>query len=158
MKRRSVLALALLLAGCGGKVIEDNYAGPTAILRDSYANFRKGGVFTPDSVQVFAVSHVDGKFVENGSLKTGYASVGSVYGLGLKPKSFERRVPVKTMKVRIMGVIHYTGPKEPSTRVQREVTFHPAAGQTYIVRGNMDESSSEASVWIETANGKRVTE
>lgn len=158
MMRGIILAFVLLLAGCGGKVLKDDYAGPTAILRDSYANQRKGGVFTPDSVQVFAASHVDGKFVENGSLKTGYASVGSVYGFGLKPKSFERRVPVKAMKVRLMGVIHYTGPREPSTRVQRDVTFHPAAGQTYIVRGRIDESSSDSSVWIETMSGKRVTE
>jgi len=157
MIRWIVLAIALLLAGCGGKVIADDYAGPTAIVRDSYANHRKGDFFTTGAVQVFALSHVDGRFVENGSLKTGYASIGSVYGLGLKPKAFERRVPAKAMKVKIMGVIHYTG-REPSIRVQHEVQFHPVAGQTYIVRGSIDESSSDSSVWIETAGGKRVTE
>lgn len=155
MNRRAVIACLLLLSGCGGKVLEDDYAGPTAILRDSYGNHVEGGIFTPESIDVFAVSHVDGKFIENASIKTGYASVGSVYGTGLKPQRFERRVPIKTMTVTLFGVRHYTGPIEAKTRAQRKVQFRPVAGEIYVVRGRIADGDS-STIWIETAGGKRV--
>jgi hypothetical protein len=156
MKRRELIVCMLLLSGCGGKVLKDDYMGPTAVLRDSYGNHVEGGIFTPESIDVFALSHVDGKFVENASIKTGYASVGSVYGTGLKPQHFERRVPVKDMRIAIMGVRHYTGPREASIRIRREMQFRPVAGEVYVVRGKLGRSGSDSSLWIETAGGQRV--
>jgi hypothetical protein len=118
MKRRVVLVCALLLAGCV-KTLPDNYSGPTAVVKDSYANFVKGGFFRHEKVDLFVMQTMDGNLIDNGQLATGRASLKSSLGFALKPEAYERRVPIRPMTITLAAIIsyaaggQYSGSREP---------------------------------------------
>jgi len=150
--------MLLLLAGCAAKLVPDDYAGPTAVVRDSFSNYVTGGFLKSDKAHFFVMTKVDGKKIEEALTWTAMMSDGM--GSAMKPQSHERRVPIKPMKVELLGVIYYPAPistlLNPTYETRRTVQFHPVAGETYVVRGRLGESGS--SVWIETAGGRRVTQ
>lgn len=158
MRRRVLLFVCvLLLSGCAAKLVPDDYAGPTAMVRDSNANAVNGGLFKSDHVEIYAMTAVDGKGIPNAFGSTSSASEG--LGMGMRVKNEERRVLIKPMKVTLFAIVFY--PAEISAlfnktyETRKTVNFHPDAGQTYVVRGKLGDSGSD--VWIETAGGKRVT-
>lgn len=159
MKRRLLVIFgALLLAGCATKLVSDDYAGPTAVVKDSYADYEKGGVFKSDKAKFFVMTKADGKKIEEALTWTAMISDGM--GSSMRPQNHQRRVPIKPMKVELLGVVYYPAPITQLTNktfeTRRTVSFSPVAGQTYVVRGRLGESGSD--VWIETAGGKRVTQ
>jgi hypothetical protein len=158
MIRWVVLLCALVLAGCATKLVEDDFKGPTAIVRDSHANFIDGGLLGADRADFFVMSKVDGKRIDNALQQTAIMNDGA--GFSLKPYSYERRVPIKSLQVTLFGVIHYAAPiaelLNKTYPVERTVRFTPDAGETYVVRGKLGPNGSK--VWIETAGGQRVTD
>jgi hypothetical protein len=158
MIRWIAVLCALVLAGCAAKLVEDDYKGPTAVVKDSYANFADGGLLGADRADFFVMSKVDGKRIDNALQRTAIMNDGA--GFSLKPYSYERRVPINSMQVTLFGVIHYAAPiaelLNKTYPVERTVQFTPVAGETYVVRGKLGPNGSK--VWIETAEGQRVTE
>lgn len=161
MKRRLLLGCicaAVLLAGCAAKLVPDDYAGSTAVVKDSYSNYVKGGFLKSDKADFFVMTKADGKKIEEALTWTAMMSDGM--GSSMRPQNHQRRVPIKPMKVDLLGVVYYPAPitslTNPTYETRRTVSFHPKAGETYVVRGKLGEAGS--SVWIETASGQRVTQ
>lgn len=158
MKFRILFVCALLLAGCAAKLVPDDFAGPTAVVKDSNANYVKGGFFKSDKAEIFSMMKVDGKPIDNALSRTAIYSDGMGFGMSLQ--NHERRVPIKPMKVELLGLVYYPAPisslLNPTYETRRTVQFRPVAGQTYVVRGRLGKSGS--SVWIETAGGQKVTQ
>lgn len=157
MKLQVILVCALLLAGCAAKLVPDDFTGPTAMVKDSNANFVSGGFFKSDKAEIYSMTAVDGKGIPNAFSSTSSASEG--LGMGMRLKNEARRVPIKSMKVTLFALLYYPAPISTlfnkTYQTRKTVSFQPAAGQTYIVRGKLGESGSD--VWIETASGQRVT-
>lgn len=157
MKSLISLAAALFLMGCASNPLPDDYAGQTATVKDSHANYVEPDGMKPEHVELFAMTHADGKLIKNTRNNTIAAtqtnSAGRLIIVGA-----ERKVPIRPLKVELVGQIHSSGPLfAPSTgQTQRTVSFTPVAGETYVVRGRLAETASD--VWIETAGGKRVTQ
>jgi hypothetical protein len=128
------------------------------VVKDSNANFVRGGFFKSDKAEIFSMVKVDGKPIDNAFSRTAAYSEGM--GLGMSVQNDERRVPVKPMKVELLGLVYYPAPIStmfnPTYETRQTVQFQPMAGQTYVVRGRLGKSGS--SVWIETAGGQRVTQ
>ncbi|WP_162918390.1 hypothetical protein [Taklimakanibacter deserti] len=153
--------MLLLLAGCT-KTLPDNYSGPTAVVKDTYANYVEGGFFRDEKVDLFVMQTMDGKLIDNGQLATARASFKSSLGIALKPQAYERRVPIRPMTIGLAAIISYAaggqygGSREPQTMASRKVKFNPVAGETYVVRGRIARDNS--AVWLETASGRIVSE
>lgn len=155
MKRLLLPAVALLLMGCAKQLLPDDYAGATAVVKDSFANYAEADGLKSERVELFAMMEVDGKIIPNAIGSTTGASVNAGR---LRLMAGERRVPVKAMKVKLRAFLY-----DPSLfarnfthDTERTVSFTPVAGETYIIRGKLGETGS--SVWIETANGQRITQ
>ena len=156
MKRRVFLLGAFSLAGCATpKLLPDDYAGTTALIKDSHVRRKEKswlGVEL-DGIEIFAVASVDGKYLTNASnvIEGGYTNP-------VTTRDFERRVPIRPIKVMLERyyVIH-AETEAPSDLGNKTVTFTPVAGETYIVRGKSVGSNYNFELWIETEGGKRVT-
>jgi hypothetical protein len=161
MKRYiAIVGLAALIAGCATpyKPIPDGYTGPTAIINDTKE--REGDY----KARFFVVAEIDSHQIENGISKARAASRGMGFLLEGGYAS-SRQVPARPMKVKLIGT-HVTGAPihEMYSRlagtffsVEGETTFTPVPDGTYVVKGELKESSS--SVWIEdTKTNQPVTE
>lgn len=163
MLQRIILICLVLLAGCTAKTLPEGFSGPTATVRDSYANYVKGGFFRSEKVDLFIMQEMDGKYVDNSVLATYRASFKSSLGFALKPQAHERRIPVRPMTVTLAVVTQYAaggqygGSREPETLTTRKIRLNPVAGQTYVVKGRVD-GERNASVWLETAGGQKVAD
>jgi len=156
MKRSIILAVVLMLTGCASNPLPDDYAGQTALVKDSHANYVEQDGMKPEHVELFAMMYVDGKLIKNGLSNTMAATMQSPNGMMIIVGG-ERRVPIKPLKVDLVGQVFSSsllGPK--SRKTERSVGFTPVAGETYVVRGRLADSGSD--VWIETGSGKRVTQ
>lgn len=78
MDRRIFLTGFLSLAGCASqKLLPDDYAGATAVIRDSYVRRKeKGWLGEVNGIEIFAVARIDGKYLTNSSHMTegGYST------------------------------------------------------------------------------------
>lgn len=157
MKRSISLAVALMLMGCASNPLPDDYAGQTAVVKDSYANYVEADGMKPENVELFAMTELDGKLIKNARNNTIAATRTSQNGR-LMIVGAERKVPIRPLKVELAGQIYSSGPLfAPSTRqTEKTVSFTPVAGETYVVRGRLAETGSD--VWIETAGGKKITQ
>ncbi len=158
LKIAVVLVLGILLTACAHQLVPDNYAGDTAILRDSYGNYRDGGWLNTDTAHFFVATKVDGKIIANSLSQT----TGDNYGRGfsMTPVPYERRVPVKTMKVDLWGTTHHAADigilMNKNYSVRRTVTFTPQPGGRYVVKGRLADQGS--AVWIESEDGTVVAQ
>jgi hypothetical protein len=149
-------ALAMLLTACATQLVPDNFKGETAILRDSYGSYRDGGWLNTDTAHFFIATKVDGKIIANSLSET----AGDNYGRGfsMTPVPFERRVPIKTMRVDLLGTTHHAADVgillNKNYSVRRTVTFTPQPGGRYVVKGKLGDTGS--SVWIESEDGTVV--
>lgn len=162
MRRRILLVCMMLLsAGCSaGKLVPDDYSGPTALVRDSTIALTGSGQ-TAHS-QYFVLVAVDGKEVQSSFSQTFAGAEGYT-----NFRAHERKVPVKPMKVTLRAVAYFPNGLKgeggdfgvdqiTASAVQNTVSFSPVAGETYVVRGKADHRTGSA--WIETAGGARVTD
>lgn len=155
MERLISLAAALLLMGGASNPLPDDYAGQTAVVKDSHANYVEADGMKFEHVELYAMMELDGKIIRNAIGSTTGASVNAGQ---MRIIGGERRVPIKTMKVGLRAFVYYPSlfTKNFVHDTRRTVSFTPAAGETYVVRGRLAESDSD--VWIETAGGKRITQ
>ena len=157
MRRSPLLIAVLILTGCASNPLPDDYAGQTAVVKDSHANYVEVNGMKPEHVELFAMNEMDGKLIKNARYNTITATQANQY-TRLIIVGAERKVPIKPLKVELVGQIYSTdsllGPDPRQT--EKTVSFTPLAGETYVVRGRLGESGSD--VWIETASGKRVTQ
>lgn len=153
------LTAAALLVGCATqyKPIPDGYTGPTATIEDTKE--REGDY----KARLFVVAEIDDHQIVNAISKARSASSGM--GFRLEGGYASRQVPVKPMKVKLVGT-HITGAPihEIFSRasgnffsVEGEVAFTPVPNGTYAVKGELKENGS--TVWIEdTKTSQPATE
>lgn len=148
----ATILLCFALAGCVTKLVPDDFAGPTATLRDT------GIPESTKKADFFYAARVDGKSIQNTFSRT----VERYQGLGLYMKTVDhqRRVPIKTMTVRLEGRTHYAAPilalfGDETYNVSGEVSFRPKPGRTYVVKGVLGKGKS--AVWIQDSSGRIVT-
>jgi hypothetical protein len=142
------LAAVLLLSSCASyKPVPEGYTGAVATIRDTSE--------TEDGTkaQQFYLAEIDGNRVENSRSATRQSSYGT--GFSLFARGFERPVPVRAMKVKLIGShvvaapIHEFASRAAGTFFQVEgiVDFTPKPNVRYVVRGELKKGNS--SVWIE---------
>lgn len=155
MRYAILTAIVLMLAGCASNPLPDDYAGQTALVKDSHANYVEPDGMKPEHVELYAMMELDGKIIRN--------AVGSTTGASVNAGQMRviggvRRVPIRTMKVGLRAFVYYPSlfAKNFVHDTRRTVNFMPVAGETYVVRGRLADTGSD--VWIETASGKRVTQ
>jgi hypothetical protein len=149
--------LGLLLVGCATQLVPDDFQGETATLRDSYGKYHDGGLFGPDSAEFFVASEVDGKPIDNALGETRRTNYGR--GFSMTPVPYERRVPIRTMKVKLYGTVHYAADiaamLNKTYETERVVAFTPEPGGRYVVRGKLGDQSR---LWIEREDGTVITQ
>jgi hypothetical protein len=145
--------LCLALTGCASDPLQDGFKGETAVLQDSYAGYESGGLLGPARARFFVATKIDGKYIPNAVDETDHANEGR--GFAMTPVPYERRVPIKPMKVQLFAQVYYAAPiasilsKTYDTR--KEVSFTPEPGARYVVRGKLGDEGSD--VWIEKEDG-----
>ncbi|MBC8036837.1 MAG: hypothetical protein H7X89_06440 [Rhizobiales bacterium] len=153
-----VTVLTILLSACAAQLVEEDFAGPTAVVRDSHANFVKGNLIRADRVDFFILSRADGKQTGNALSATSMLNEGR--GFSLKVQEFERRVPIKPMQAELLALTYHAAPISSlfndTHEVKGTVRFEPQADQVYVVTGELRKGYS--AVWIQTADGRVVTE
>ena len=151
----------IVLTGCTTTdPVPDDYTGPTAVIADSSANRVDPKGFLnpkPPRVDMFYAYKIDGKEVDTIASKTYRRNEYRGFAMDIVPT--ERDVPAKPLTVEIVGATYHAAPVGvlfgKSYSVSGTVTFKPAAGQSYVVRGTLGEDYS--AVWIETAGGRVVS-
>ena len=113
------------------------------------------GGFAEDGTkaQLFVVQEVDGRTIDSSIFATRRASEGR--GFSLLPRLIVRSVPVKPMKLKLIGThqtaapIHELASRAAGTffSVEGVVDFTPLEGRKYLVNGELNKGGS--SVWIE---------
>jgi len=111
-----------------------------------------------DRVDFFVMTRADGKQAGNAISATSMLNEGR--GFSLKVQEFERPVPIRPMQVELLALTYYAAPISSlfndTHEVKGTVRFEPAAGETYVVTGELRDGYS--AVWIQTAGGRMVTE
>ncbi len=143
-----VAAIALLaLCGCATDPVPAGYTGPLSHVSDTFTPAENGGV------DFFYVAKINGATVDNALFSTMQANAGR--GFAMSPVPFDRNVPAQTATFSIVGRTHYAAPIIELThkvyQVSGDVSFAPAAGHNYLVKGVL--SAAGSSVWIEDETG-----
>lgn len=144
----SIFATALALSGCAtyAPSIPENYAGPTATLKDS------AKTYGASKADFFVVEELNGAKVDNSLNATFRANQGK--GMSMTPVVIGRSlVADQPLKVALKGRTHYAAPIQAMTRtvyqVKGIVEFTPKVNGNYVVRGEFGQKYS--AVWIEDA-------
>ena len=154
-----LVTAAIALVGCAtvSEPVPADYKGPVVQLADTGA--REDG----SKARFFAALEIDGNGVVNSLRETRAASYGQ--GFSLTAKYTTRRVPVRPMKVKLIGThqtaapIHEIASRMAGTffSVDGVVDFKPVEGKRYEVTGELKKERS--CVWIADAETKaEVTE
>ncbi|HET8695623.1 MAG TPA: hypothetical protein VFM33_13195 [Aquabacterium sp.] len=154
MKKLLTLLAFALLGGCATQPynpIPENYAGPTAVIEDSF-----NGV-SGSEVEFFYVDKLDGHDIRNARLASISASAG--HGMSMSVVPVERAIPAsKPVSLLIVGRTQYAAPILAMTnsvyQIKGTVDFTPEPNKHYVVKGSLAESRS--SVWLEDAQTKKV--
>lgn len=81
-------------------------------------------------------------------------------GFSMTPVPHERRLPIKTMTVDLLGTTHHAADigmlMNKNYSVSRTVKFTPVPGGQYVVRGKLGDQGS--AVWIEADDGSIVAQ
>ncbi|MBM3395955.1 MAG: hypothetical protein FJY37_15260 [Betaproteobacteria bacterium] len=156
--RTMALGLVLLVSGCVGpkeRVVPEDYTGPGAAISDTVVYPNEGEMY-----QLFYVDAVDGDTIQNAMTVTRGASAGR--GSAVVAMSRKRAVPVKKMRIRLVGTHYASMPIQEMWnqirgkffRVKGEVDFEPKEGKEYVVVGELGKSGS--SVWIQEMETKEI--
>lgn len=148
MKALPALVLSLLLAGCAtvSNPVPEGYTGPVVPLADT------GRQEDGSKGQFFAALEIDGREIQNAIRETRMASNGQ--GFSLSSRYTTRDVPVRAMKVKLIGThqtaapIHEIASRMAGTffSVEGVADFTPVPGHRYIVTGELAKERS--CVWI----------
>lgn len=136
------------ITGCAShKPIPQNYTGPIATVSDS------GMAEDGSKAQIFALTAIDGRSIQDSFLTTRQASYGK--GAAIRLEVTERLIPAQAMKVKLRGShitgmpIHEIASRAMGTffEVEGVVDFAPQADKRYRVVGTL--SKGDSAVWIE---------
>ncbi len=142
------IAALVFITGCASyKPIPQNYTGPIATVSDS------GMGEDGSKAQIFALTAIDGRSIQDSFLTTRQASYGK--GATIRLEVTERLIPAQAMKVKLRGShitgmpIHEIASRAMGTffEVEGEVDFAPQADKRYRVVGTL--SKSDSAIWIE---------
>jgi len=153
MKLVVILAAVLTMAGCSTfKPVPENYTGPIATVKDSYANKQS------TKAHFFTLNGVDGNYISNSFGATRGANYGR--GSSFDPVISEREILPKQQTFTIAGYVFYPTDAQllfgDTLNVSGDILFAPKEGETYIVKGTVSEALSE--VWLEDSEGNLVKE
>ena len=155
MNKKLCLAIAVFsLVGCASvpEPVPADYKGPVASLADT-------GVSEDGSkAQLFVAIEMDGNRMNNSVWETRAASSGQ--GFSLTPQYITRNIPVRPMKLRLLGTHQTAAPiHEIASRiagtffsVEGVVDFSPVEGRQYEITGELKKGDS--CVWIVEAETK----
>jgi hypothetical protein len=130
-------------------IISKEYNGPTAVISEH------GFTEDPTKAQIFYIDSIDDKKMESSFEVTQLSTINSGFSLSLRFVS--HRVPVKPLKLKIIGrhitatPIHELASKAMGTffYVEDEIIFTPEKNKHYFVTGKLQKEGS--SVWIADA-------
>jgi hypothetical protein len=141
---------AVLISGCANvPATPAGYTGPTAKVTDTFrSEGRSKGRF-------FVLGAIDGQPIDSALTKSAEKTAGR--GFALSGGNFDRMVPARPLKVKLVGThrtgapIHELFSRAAGTffHVEGEVAFTPKPDGNYVVRGELKENGSE--IWIEDA-------
>ncbi len=141
----ALIPIAFALTACATRtpLLPADYAGPTAVLKDSAA------MFSMSKADMYYASSINGIEVDNVRFATRSASEGR--GPLMLLQKVERRIPTTPVKVQVVARTVYAMPIMAMTstvyQVKGEVDFTPEPGKNYVVRGKLGPAYS--AVWIE---------
>ncbi|MBG7621498.1 hypothetical protein I5R65_18680 [Herbaspirillum sp. AP02] len=153
----AALSIALALTACATRtpLLPENYAGPTAILKDS------AEMLTMSKADMYYATNINAVDVNNVRSATQGASQGR--GALMLLQKVERRIPATPLKVQVVARTAYAMPIMAMTgtvyQVKGEIDFTPEPDKNYVVRGKLGPTYS--AVWIEeeassTLVGKKI--
>lgn len=153
MKLVVIIAAILSMAGCSTfKPIPENYTGPTATIKDSYATKQS------NKAHYFTLNGVDGNYISNSFGATRSANSGR--GAAFDPVMSERQVLTKQQTFTIAGFVFFPTDAQllfgDTLKVSGDIFFAPKEGETYVVKGTVSEALSV--VWLEDSEGNLVKE
>ena len=146
------IIITLLMTGCASynPSIPEGYTGPIAFIHDTNTSIDEG------KTNIFYLSAIDGKDIENSRYKTDSASQG--HGDHLHVILLNNRVPAGEHTFTIIGRTVYAMPLRAFAgtvyEVKGQVAFSPLPNEEYIVKGSLSEERS--SVWIEKVSGGQI--
>lgn len=128
-----------------------------AVVSDSFAAYESDIILKGEKIDIFFISDVGGKRVQNAWTRTSMANVEPAFAM--RKVEHQHRLPAKPLRVKIEGRV-FNGKLmgyifNPSYSVSGVVAFTPVAGKRYVVRGVLRKKGS--AVWIETTGGQVVT-
>lgn len=144
-----MLAVAATLTACATRtpLLPDNYAGPTAVLKDS------ADMLSMSKADMYYAANINAVDVDNVRFATRRASEGR--GALMLLQKVERRIPATPVKVEIVARTAYAMPIMAMTgtvyQVKGKVEFTPERDKSYVVRGKL--GPSYCAVWIEEEAG-----
>jgi hypothetical protein len=148
----------LLLASCAKPLVPDDFAGPTAVIKDSFNNHVYGNLLKPDTVDFYVLTAVDGKPISDALSVTRISNSGN--GFFARPRNQERRVPIKRMQLKLFATTYIAAPIGEifikTYPVERTVEFMPQPGGVYVVSGKLSPNGSH--VWLQTEGGEVVAQ
>ena len=149
-----LVTAAIALVGCAtvSEPVPAEYKGPVVQLSDT------GASESGSKARFFAALEIDGNAVRNSLRETRSASHGQ--GFSLTAKYTTRNVPVRPMKVKLIGSHQTAAPiHEMASRmagtffsVEGIVDFKPVEGKRYEITGELKKERS--CVWIADAETK----
>lgn len=149
-----ILAAAAALSGCASSGVPKGYTGPVAKVSDSL-NHRSAS-----QVEIFMVTKVNDRFVQNTEQATAMANQGM--GLGYAAtKVIERDIPAQPVKLKLIGRTRYASDMQAlfgqNYEVAGEVLLQARPNAQYVVNGEL--TKARQAVWVEDkATGKIVTQ
>jgi len=145
MKHKLALVTVFLMLGsCATTAPIPPYIGPSATIKDSFSN-----VTGTTKADLFYLDGIDGKGVRNAFDETFDLNYG--HGMVLSPRAYERSVPAREGKYRLHGRTYFAAPILEMTghafQIEGEVVLSPAAGETYVVKGEL--AADHSAIWVE---------
>jgi hypothetical protein len=140
----ALILSVLALTACATFSPVDGYRGETATIEDSYQ-----WIANESCGNFFFLYQYDGHDVDNALQATARANAGR--GFRMEPQGASRSVPAREATFHINGRTHCAAPIQELTNtvylVHGNVQFTPAAGATYLIKGEL--SADHSAVWIE---------
>jgi hypothetical protein len=153
VKKISLCLALLLLSACVTSPIPDNYSGPLATIRDTTVSE------TPSRAQLFYLSEIDGKKINNVFSASKRANAGRGFSMGTVEHA--RDVPARASTFMLEGRVSYGAPIQEIMNsgtmytVQKTIEFAPESNKTYVVKGTLSAERKE--IWLEdAASGTRI--
>src|SRR5687767_12131520 len=126
----SSLLILIASTGCISPSIPKDYAGPTAVLKDS---FQMHGFSKSD---FFMVSKINGKRVETSEARTRRVNYGK--GMSMYPEAIEHTIPTGALELEITAQTAYAAPilalVGKNYEVRGIVRIDVVAGNRYLIK------------------------